>query len=340
MLKEIYEQPEVVQQCLNPCGIREAARHFFSTNPQFLKPDRIHILACGTSFHASLVGQYWFEQIANIPTIVRAASEFQLAPMPMSPNTLTIAVTQSGETADTIAAVRLAQSQAQSQAQQILAITNQAGSTITKLVDHTIVTPAGIEIGVAATKTFTAQLMTFYLLALQFADQSPASVFDSLKQLPTQIREVLQQEETIADLAQTFKNTASLIVLGSGINTAIALEGALKLKETTYIHAEGYAAGEFLHGPIALLDSTTPVIAIAPTPTVIKTIEKIKGSPIVGIASDHLNLWDHQITIPAVDEWLSPLLTVIPLQLLAYHIAKIKGLEVDRPRNLQKSLSS
>lgn len=348
MLKEIYEQPEVVQKCLD--------RDFHGSYHIPKTCEQIHLIACGTSLHASLVGQYLFEQLAGIPTIVRSASEYLAAPFPPTPNTWTIAVTQSGETADTIAAVKLARSR-QHHSAPLWAITNQADSTIAKLVDRVLVTPAGTEVGVAATKTFLAQLMTFYALALELAEHhqilqpsnisasQPMQLRADLQQLPTQIQTILQQDSAIATLAQNFQNTSSLIVLGSGINTAIALEGALKLKETTYIHAEGYAAGEFLHGPIALLDDKIPVIAIVSSktaPTLIKTTRKAQAnsSSVLGVVPSGLQLeCEVCIQIPIGNELLSPILNIVPLQLLAYHIAKLRNLEIDRPRSLTKSLS-
>lgn len=350
MLKEIYEQPEVIQKCLD--------LHVLPSSFVFdAQVEQVHLLACGTSLHASLVGQYLFEQIAEIPTIVRSASEYLAAPLPLTRNTLTIAVTQSGETTDTITAVKLVRSRAAQLPHRLnllLAITNQAESTIAQLVDQTIVTPAGVEVGVAATKTFLAQLMAFYSLAFSLAAhrslENPQRdrLLTELQQIPDQIRAILQQDQTICALAEKLRNTSNLIVLGSGINTAIALEGALKLKETTYIHAEGYAAGEFLHGPIALLDDKIPVVALAPAgvaaSTVIKTAQKAQtnGSFVIGVGTTEQFLPAAQqqiLLIPSVHEWLSPLLTVIPLQLLAYHLAVIRQLNVDRPRNLTKSLS-
>ena len=346
MLKEIYEQPAVSQRCLD--------LYFpvtFHPSPFFSDLNQIHILACGTSFHGGLVAQYWFEQLAGVPTIVRSASEFQVSPLPTIPGTLTIAVTQSGETTDTIAALKLAQSR-QMTSSRLLAITNQDDSAIAKIADRTMITPAGSEIGVAATKTFLAQLMAFCRLALEIAylrqrlDHSQLErSLTSLRQLPHQIEAALQQNSAIAHVANTIQQADSVIVLGSGINSAIALEGALKLKETTYLHAEGYAAGEFLHGSIALLDAKIPVIAIAPlgeaSAIVVKTVQKAKatGSPVIGITPDsQIDLWDRRLLIPNLEEWLSPMLTVIPLQLLAYHIAISRKLDVDRPRNITKSL--
>ena len=374
MLKEIYEQPEVVRQCLAAYlkpdwdGDRDAALASSPFNlrlPEqlFATVSEIQIVACGTSRHASLVAQYWFEQLAGIPTRVRSASEFVSSPFPLAGNTLTIAVTQSGETADTLAAIAVAKRRSLpadgSLQSWLLGITNQPESSLAKAVDYTLPTLAGTEVGVAATKTFMAQLVVFCCLALEFAfrrqAQSPlqlAHMIAALRSLPDQIETMLQQQrEPIQTIAQTFANVKDCIILGRGINHAIALEGALKLKETTYIHAEGYAGGEFMHGPIALLDATVPVIAIAPAGSVynsmLANVQKAKanGAPLIGMtnvtepSADHA-VFDHSLTFPAIDEPLSPFLTVIPLQLLAYTIAVQRGLDVDRPRNITKTLAS
>lgn len=323
--------------------------------------DEIHILACGTSRHAGLVGQYWLEQLAVIPTRVRSATEVQDAPWPLTPNTLTIAVTQSGETADTLAALRLETARHHESGYThhppSIGITNQPGSTLTQEVDHTLFTLAGPEIGVAATKTFTAQLVIFLCLALDLAarrhtmlEEDWQATVIALQQIPTLMQQVLEQERAVQRLAQSLVAAEHCILLGRGVNRAIALEGALKLKETTYLHAEGYAGGEFLHGPIALLEAKVPVIAIVPNSSsaeaMLATVEKAKahGSPAIGLITQDLAakttaLFDHQIILPAIDHQLSPLLTVIPLQLLAYHIAVRRGLDVDRPRNIMKTLT-
>jgi glucosamine--fructose-6-phosphate aminotransferase (isomerizing) len=318
MLQEIHQQPDVI-------------RHQLDRAISIGIPDRINILACGTSLNAGLVGQFLFEQIAQIPTQVRSSSESLSAPLLETPNTITIAITQSGETADTIAALQQVQSKR-------VAITNKIDSAITRLADHTIYTNAGEEKSVAATKTFTSQLILFYKLALQIAhenqklsDQEFSAHLESLKQIPQQIEKFLN-ENTIAELAETLKETHDLIILGSGINTAIALEGALKLKEATYTHAEGYAAGEFLHGPIALLDAEIPTLAIVTEDDsrMQKAIDRIRtnGNRVI------------ELTSKSVPELFSPLLTVIPLQLLAYHLAILRRIDVDRPRNISKSLTT
>jgi glucosamine--fructose-6-phosphate aminotransferase (isomerizing) len=377
MLKEIYEQPEVVRRCLaaylkpdwdgnQETALQSSPFNFMLPDALFASVAEIQIVACGTSRHASLVAQYWLEQLAGIPTRVRSASEFVSAPFPLTANTLTIAVTQSGETADTLAAIAVAttrRSQAEgSLPSWLLGITNQPESSLTKAVDYTLLTFAGTEIGVAATKTFIAQLVVFYCLALEFAVRRQVSAqplsaqqlgdtIAALRSLPDQIEAILkQQRELIQVIAQTFADVNDCIVIGRGISRAIALEGALKLKETTYIHAEGYAGGEFMHGPIALLDAKVPVIAIAPAGSVYASMltnaqkAKSNGAPLIGITnvtepSDRAE-FDHSITVPAIDELLSPFLTVVPLQLLAYTIAVQRGLDVDRPRNITKTLTS
>ena len=368
MLKEIYEQPSVVRTCLesyvnshwqpdsNYSPITLGLLPKVSENIEY-----IQILACGTSWHASLIGKYLLEQLVGIPTQVQYASEFRYAPSPITPNTLTIGVTQSGETADTLAALELEKhrrltldSQFQSR---ILGITNRPESSLAQMVDQIINTQAGIEVGVAATKTFVAQLMGFYLLALDLAYQRqsipPATIMSILKglsQLPQQIEEVLNtQEEAIAELAHVFNETKDFIFVGRGINFPIALEGALKLKEISYIHAEGYPAGELKHGPIALLDNKLSAVAIAvPGMVYDKVISnaqeaKARDARLIGvICQSHKHdqsMFDDCFLLPEVEELLSPLLTVIPLQLLAYHIAAHRGLDVDQPRNLAKSVT-
>ncbi|MBW4471792.1 MAG: isomerizing glutamine--fructose-6-phosphate transaminase [Stenomitos rutilans HA7619-LM2] len=369
MLKEIYEQPEVVRRCLaaylKPDWDGQDAS-VLSTPFNLALPEQvsanvaeIQIVACGTSRHAGLVAQYWLEQLAGIPTRVRSASEFVSGPFPLRANTLTIAVTQSGETADTLAAIAVAKRRSPSDASLqswSLGITNQPESSLSKAVDYIFPTLAGVEIGVAATKTFLSQLVVFCCLALEFAlrrralsVQDAMPLIGALRSLPDQIETLLnQQHEPIQMLAKIIADTKDCIVLGRGINHAIALEGALKLKETTYLHAEGYASGEFMHGPIALLDATVSVIAIAPAGTVYASMlanaRKVKANraPLIGITNastqaDHA-MFDHLLTVPATDERLSPLLTVIPLQLLAYAIAVQRSFDVDRPRNITKTL--
>ena len=376
MLKEIYEQPGVVRTCLEAYLNNDwSLETDDGTPPQAFQPpiqlgipaslyenlERIQILACGTSWHASLVGKYLLEQLAGIPTMVQYASEFRYAPSPLTPNTLTIGVTQSGETADTLAALEMEQKRRAEllppYQPRLLGITNRLESSLGTLVPHIIETHAGIEIGVAATKTFVNQLVAFYCLALDLAWQRqslPASrikeILVGLRQLPAQIELILEsQERYIEELAHEFAETKDFIFLGRGINFPIALEGALKLKEISYIHAEGYPAGEMKHGPIALLDAKVPVVAIAMPGNVYEKVlsnaqeAKARDARLIGVTPindpDAAETFDNLLPVPAVEELLSPILTVIPLQLLAYHIAARRGLDVDQPRNLAKSVT-
>ena len=372
MLKEIYEQPSVVRTCLdnyiNPNWHADEDPKYspvsLGLTPNLTDNlEHIQILACGTSWHAALIGKYLLEQVAGIPTTVDYASEFRYSPKPVIPNTLTIGVTQSGETADTIAALESERSRRESfepkfQAK-LLAITNRAESTIAQICDRIIDTHAGIEIGVAATKTFTAQVMSFYFLALDLAYRRQAisnnrisEIIESLRHIPSQIETILDtQAEAIEQLAHDFTTeTEDFIFIGRGINFPIALEGALKLKEISYIHAEAYPAGEMKHGPIALLDNKVPVVAVAMPGNVYDKVisnaqeAKARDARLIGvttamnaIAAGHT--FDDMLTVPEVDEIVSPVLSVIPLQMLSYHIAAIKGLDVDQPRNLAKSVT-
>lgn len=373
MLQEIYEQPDVVQACLaqylNLGWLQSHASGQASGSPiqlglpASLYDDlaEIHLLACGTSLHASLVGQYLLEQLVGIPTRVRYASEFRETPFPLTANTLTIAVTQSGETADTLKALEFEQQRRSQLAPpfhpRLLGLTNQPASTLQQQVDYILHAPSGREVGVAATKSFVAQLMVFYALALDLAAQRETLSSDriyellrELERLPRKMAQILEAADAIAQLAKDLVDTQDFIFLARGINYPIALEGALKLKETSYIHAEGYAAGEFLHGPIAILDEKVAVVAIAmPGQVYDKTLvnlQKVKsrGARLIGIttpeSSDAAALFDALLPMPHVDELLSPILTAVPLQLLAYYITVYRGLDVDRPRGLTKSLTA
>ncbi|MCP9806087.1 glutamine--fructose-6-phosphate transaminase (isomerizing) [Cyanobium sp. T1B-Tous] len=375
MLKEIHEQPETAALWV--------ARHLpeavaGQASPLVALPlaaevfegvERIQILACGTSRHAAQVGAYLLEQLAGISTSVFYASEFRYAPPPLSPHTLTIGVTQSGETADTLAALAMEQERRQlvadpAYAPRLLGITNRPESSLARMVDHILDIGAGIEVGVAATKTFLGQLLAFYALALAFAERrvgqrqgggSSGRSREELKALVAQLRLLPQQLEALvadhdqrcAALAHHFEGTQDVIFLGRGINFPIALEGALKLKEISYIHAEGYPAGEMKHGPIALLDAKVPVVSIAVPGTVFDKVlsnaqeAKARDAQLIGVAPDcpDAELFDTLLPVPVVDELLSPLLTVIPMQLLSYHIAAHRGLDVDQPRNLAKSVT-
>ena len=369
MLKEIYEQPGVVRTCLeayiNTGANAESGRApvQLGIGDEVLDGlDHGQIVACGTSWHAALVGKYLIEQLAELPVMVQYASEFRYSPTPLIPNTLTIGVTQSGETADTLAALEMEQERRRAQADprfapRMVGITNRPESSLSRLVPHIIDTHAGIEIGVAATKTFTAQVMAFYFLALDLAyrrqtlsPQRIEEIIGQLHQLPAYIEQVLEsQERYIEELAHDFNDTQDFIYLGRGINFPIALEGALKLKEISYIHAEGYPAGEMKHGPIALLDAKVPVVAIAMPGSVYDKVlsnaqeAKARDAQLIGVVptgdTDAAETFDKLLPVPPMDELLSPIVAVIPLQLLAYHIAARRGLDVDQPRNLAKSVT-
>lgn len=368
MHKEIYEQPAVVRACLetyldNDWNPESTDSPINLELPKELCADveQISILACGTSWHASLIGKYLLEQLANIPASVQYASEYRYAPAPMTANTLIIGVTQSGETADTLAALGMEQQRragfTDKYRARMLGITNRTESSIAHMIPNIIHTHAGIEIGVAATKTFVSQLMAFYFLALDLAHQRQtisnerlAEIIAGLRQLPAEIEKFLEiQEQYVEELSHQFTETQDFIFLGRGINFPIALEGALKLKEISYIHAEGYPAGEMKHGPIALLDAKVPVVAIAMPGSVYEKVlsnaqeAKARDARLIGVTpkqgAAEADIFDHILPVPLVDELLSPIVTVIPLQLLAYHIAARRGLDVDQPRNLAKSVT-
>jgi glucosamine--fructose-6-phosphate aminotransferase (isomerizing) len=379
MLKEIHEQPEtaalwVARHLPEPAaGAADAA----VTGPLVALPlnddffvgvERIQVLACGTSRHAAQVGAHLLEQLAGIPTSVFYASEFRYAPPPLSPHTLTIGVTQSGETADTLAALAMEQERRQlvadpAYAPRLLGITNRPESSLARMVDHILDIGAGIEVGVAATKTFLGQLLAFYGLALAFAERRVGqqqagggtitrerllALAADLRAVPAQLRELIaDHDQRAAALAHRFESTQDVIFLGRGINFPIALEGALKLKEISYIHAEGYPAGEMKHGPIALLDARVPVVSIAMPGSVFEKVlsnaqeAKARDAQLIGVGPScaDTELFDVLLPMPEVDELVSPLLTVVPMQLLSYHIAAHRGLDVDQPRNLAKSVT-
>jgi glutamine---fructose-6-phosphate transaminase (isomerizing) len=364
MLKEIYEQPGVVRASLdayfNP-GADEFPINLGIPGEFYADLEQIQIVACGTSWHAALVGKYLLEQLAQIPTQVQYASEFRYSPAPLTANTLTIGVTQSGETADTLAALAMEKERRQGRdtkyQARLLGITNRPESSLGHMVPHIINTLAGIEIGVAATKTFIAQLMAFYALALDLASRRQTLPSDKLEEIisglrliPKEIEATIDKQEKLTEqLAHNFAETQDVIFLGRGINFPIALEGALKLKEISYIHAEGYPAGEMKHGPIALLDAKVPVVSIAVPGSVYEKVisnsqeAKARDSRLIGVTpisdGEAGEIFQDLLPVANVDELLSPILTVIPLQLLAYHIAARRGLDVDQPRNLAKSVT-
>ena len=365
MLKEIYDQPDIAKNWLEKYLIKDANTGQFQINYSFDTKifdsiERIEIVACGTSKHAAMVGSFLLEQFSGVPTNVYYASEFRYSPPPLLPNTLTIGVTQSGETADTIAAISMEIKRRSSIGNRnykpnLVAITNRIESSIGRQIPNIIDIGAGIEIGVAATKTFFAQLLSFYGLAIKLAqikesqsNENINQLISELTKLPPLIEELLEKHNQPSEkLAHDFFNIKDVIFLGRGINYPIALEGALKLKEISYIHAAGYPAGEMKHGPIALLDKQVPVISIATPGEVFDKVisnaqeAKARDAYLIGVAPqcNGTEIFDYLMTIPSTNEWISPLLSIIPLQLLSYHIAAHRGLDVDQPRNLAKSVT-
>ena len=364
MLKEIHEQPETAALWVTrylPEGLPAHSPVAMPFDNSFYQDiDRIQILACGTSRHAAMVGAYLLQQFAKIPTEVFYASEFRYAAPPLAPNTLTIGVTQSGETADTLAALAMEKRRRDlcsepAFASRQLGITNRPESSLARQVSHLLDIGAGVEVGVAATKTFLGQLLAFYGLAITFAakkknrsSQEIVQLCEELRAVPNQLKHLVKQHDQLSeDLAHTFSTTQDVIFLGRGINYPIALEGALKLKEISYIHAEGYPAGEMKHGPIALLEPKVPVISIATPGVVFEKVlsnaqeAKARDAQLIGIAPEgpETEIFDVLMPLPKVSEMISPLFSVIPMQLLSYHIAAQRGLDIDQPRNLAKSVT-
>ena len=360
MLKEIFEQPAAVRDTVLGRVSLETGTIFPDdtglSDADLTRIDRVTLIACGTSWHAALVGKFLIEELARIPVEVDYGSEYRYRRPLAGPSTLAVAITQSGETADTLAALR----EAKQLGARSLAICNVVGSMATRESDGTIYTHAGPEIGVASTKAFTSQLVALYLLALHLAQVKKALTVDQRKthiadllQLPQQIEQVLKCAPQIEDIASRFHNRTDFLYLGRGINYPIALEGALKLKEISYIHAEGYPAGEMKHGPIALIDERMPVVAIAPHDHVFEKMQgniqeaKARGAAVIAIttAGDD-TLWrlldrnsDSIVAVPAMSPLLAPIVITVPLQLLSYHIAVRRGCDVDQPRNLAKSVT-
>jgi glucosamine--fructose-6-phosphate aminotransferase (isomerizing) len=356
MHKEIHEQPQAVRDTILGRYSLDRGEVILDelklSKEELSRVSRIFIIACGTSWHASLSGKFMIEELARLPVEVGYASEFRYRKPVIDDSALTIAISQSGETADTLAAIDLARKEGS----KILAICNVVGSTATRKADGVIYTHAGPEIGVASTKTFSSQLAALALFALKLGaargELSPLRVREELSTLstiPQKIEEILAKEEEIEALSRKLFQFEDFLYLGRGVNYPIALEGALKLKEISYIHAEGYPAGEMKHGPIALIDQSFPVVAIAPRDRVYEkmlgNIEEVKarnGIIIAVVSEDDVELKkraDYLITIPETNYLLSPLLTVVPLQLLAYYIAVLRGCDVDQPRNLAKSVT-
>ena len=355
MLKEIFEQPQTIQNTMRG---RLVVDEGFSklgglnlTKEELQSLDQIVITACGTSWHSGLIGEMYIEELARIPCDVEYASEFRYRNPIVTDKTLCVVVSQSGETADTLAAMR----EAKRRGAKTLGLVNVVGSTIAREEDGGIYLHAGPEIGVASTKAFTSQVIALALLTLKLARLRTMSVVQgrevatAMLALPEQIQSILDRAPEIEELAERFKDATNFLYLGRGYNFPVALEGALKLKEISYIHAEGYPAAEMKHGPIALIDSEMPVVFVAPHDAVfdklVSNIQEVKarGGRVICITSQHEpvldGMIDHEIRVPQTIDMLYPILTVIPLQLLAYYIAVKRGLNVDQPRNLAKSVT-
>jgi glutamine---fructose-6-phosphate transaminase (isomerizing) len=355
MLKEIFEQPTSVENTMRGRLLAEEGTAKLGglnmTGDDLLRFDNIVITACGTSWHSALIAEHMIEECARVPVEVEYASEFRYRNPIINDRTLCIVISQSGETADTLAAMR----EAQRRGARAIGIVNVVGSTIARESDGGVYIHAGPEIGVASTKAFTSQVMALALFTLKLGRLRTLSVLQgrqvvhAMQQLPQQIQEILDAAPTIERIAEEFKNATNFLYLGRGYNFPAALEGALKLKEISYIHAEGYPAAEMKHGPIALIDENMPVVFIAPHDSVFDKVcsniqeVKARGGRVIAITSRDEpaleGLLDYEIRIPETIGMFTPVLASVPLQLLAYYIAVKRGANVDQPRNLAKSVT-
>jgi glucosamine--fructose-6-phosphate aminotransferase (isomerizing) len=356
MLKEIHEQPDVLANTAFE-KVNEAAGDVDFKAAGFSDGDlrgieRIAIVACGTALHAGYIARYLFEGLARIAVDIDYASEFRYRDPVLARNTLALAISQSGETADTLAALR----KAKELGARTAAICNVAGSTLVREADATILTKAGPEIGVASTKAFTAQIAAAFMLAVRLARARGVLTPEKGRELVHELRllrprmEQMLGERVVAEvhaIAEKNQNQKGFLFLGRGINYPVALEGALKLKEISYVHAEGYPAGEMKHGPIALIEPSMSIVVINSNGRVAEKVRsnieqvRARGGRVIAIGSDAASwdLSDERVEVPECSEWLSPILNVIPLQLLAYHMASLKGCDIDKPRNLAKSVT-
>ena len=355
MLKEIYEQPEALANAMRGrLDDADATAHFGGLNlsaQQLRQVDRVIMTACGTSYHAGLVGEYLFEELARIPVEVEYASEFRYRNPPIDRNTVVLGITQSGETADTLAALR----ESKRMGHTTLAICNVVGSSIARETDGGVYLHAGQEVGVASTKAFTSQVCTLAMLALYFGRTRHLSapqgeqIIRDLRTLPDKVRETLGCHDAVKKIAEKYADARNALYLGRQYLYPGALEGALKLKEISYLHAEGYPAAEMKHGPIALVDAATPSVFLVPRGQVFEKVMsnmqeiKARGGPVIAVCSrddaDVAHVADDVIPVPDVPDYLQPIVTAIPLQLLAYEIALLRGCDVDKPRNLAKSVT-
>ncbi|MCF5685863.1 glutamine--fructose-6-phosphate transaminase (isomerizing) [Pseudomonas sp. PA-1-3F] len=356
MLKEIHEQPSVVQRTLEG-RLSQNQVLVNAFGPQaaelFAKVRNVQIVACGTSYHAGMVARYWLEELAGIPCQVEVASEFRYRKVVVQPDTLFVTISQSGETADTLAALRNAKELGFLGS---LAICNVSISSLVRESDLTLLTQAGREIGVASTKAFTTQLVGLLLLTLSLgqvrgtlADGIEATLVEELRRLPTRLGEALAMDSTVEKVAELFADKNHTLFLGRGAQYPVAMEGSLKLKEISYIHAEAYPAGELKHGPLALVDDDMPVVTVAPNNELLEKLKsnlqevRARGGQLIVFADEKAGMTNgegtHVINMPHIHDTLSPILYTIPLQLLSYYVAVLKGTDVDQPRNLAKSVT-
>ena len=355
MAKEIYEQPKGVEDTLMR-RLDENGRIKLDdikiTKEDLDKINKVYIVACGTAYHAGLVGKYAIEKFAKIPVIADIASEFRYSDPFVDENTLIIIVSQSGETADTLAALR----DAKEKGARVLSITNVVGSSIARESDDIFYTWAGPEIAVASTKAYTTQLMAFYMIALNLAmtkgtitEEEYFKMIDILKEMPSKVEKVLECDKLVEEIAAEIKDKNDIFYLGRGLDYALAMEGSLKIKEISYMHAEAFAAGELKHGTIALIEEGTPVIAIATQEALFEKMVsnmqevKARGAKVIAIAKEHNKevekSADRVIYIPEVEDMFASITAVVPMQLLSYHVAKMRGCDIDKPRNLAKSVT-
>ncbi len=354
MLKEIHEQPAAIRDTLvgRVNGGRLALDELRIPDDALREVSKVFVIACGTAFHSGLVAKYAIEHWTRLPVEIEIASEFRYRDPVMGPDTLTLAVSQSGETIDTLEAAR----HAARQGSQVIAVTNTVGSSLAREADGVLYTHAGPEIGVAATKTFATQMVALHLTALYLAQvrgskfpEEIAEVLESLDQLPAKVERALGLDAKVQELAARYSAARDVLFIGRHTGYPAALEGALKLKEISYVHAEGYPAGELKHGPIALIEDGVPVVAIATQchvyPKMLSNIQEVKarGASVIAVVTegdvDAARLADHVLEVPETPELLSPVVVSVPLQLFAYHIAKLRGCDVDQPRNLAKSVT-
>ncbi|MCQ4317702.1 glutamine--fructose-6-phosphate transaminase (isomerizing) [Stutzerimonas zhaodongensis] len=361
MLKEIHEQPKVVQRTLEGrLGDRQVLVQAFGPQAAelFAKVRNVQIVACGTSYHAGMVARYWLEELAGIPCQVEVASEFRYRKVVVQPDTLFVTISQSGETADSLAALRNAKARTEGEGRYLasLAICNVGISSLVRESDLTLLTQAGPEIGVASTKAFTTQLVGLLLLTLSLgqvrgtlSSALEAELVDELRRLPTRLGEALAMDATVEKISEHFAEKHHTLFLGRGAQYPVAMEGALKLKEISYIHAEAYPAGELKHGPLALVDADMPVVTVAPNNELLEKLKsnlqevRARGGELIVFADREAGIEDGEgtfiVSMPHIHDVLAPILYTLPLQLLSYYVAVLRGTDVDQPRNLAKSVT-